>query len=489
MDKYTSYTSGMPTSLAQHPSVFKSPTTRKAKILATMGPALEAPGVLESVLKAGVDAVRINFSHGSPEQHTRYVQLVRDTSWRLGRPCALLADLMGPKIRVDAQTYDLKEGEAVSIKGGKGDPDKSRIGISFRGLAKLVKPGQRVLLDDGKLALSVVRTHGEETHCKVEAGGTLKPRKSVNVPGVDLPLPILSKKDKQDLTLIAKLGFDWVAASFVRDVRDIQTIRRAMQGLKMQIPLVSKIECVQAVHNLRSIVETSDGIMVARGDLGVELDLELIPTVQRNAVHLGRELGKLTIIATQMLETMTDSPRPTRAEVTDVSTAALSRVDTLMLSGETAAGKFPIATVGMMDRIIRVAERNLEEDIVSVDHTEPIALICEAGMYLALSCAAAAVVTVSTFGSTPRMLSTYRAGIPIVAACTTPEVYQRSALYRGVVPLLIDHVTETEAVFRLIEHRLKAMGLARVGESLIFVFGFPIHGKNRTNTIRRWVVT
>lgn len=471
------------------PVANKRPTTRKAKILATMGPALEAPEVLESVLKAGVDAVRINFSHGAPDQHTRYVKLVRDTAKRLDRPCAILADLMGPKIRIDAQTYALKEGETVSIRGGKGEPDKARIGISFKGLAKLVQPGQRILLDDGKLALSVVKTHGEDTYCKVETGGLLKPRKSVNVPGVDLPLPILSKKDKQDLALIAKLGFDWVAASFVRDMRDIQTIKRAMLALKMEIPLVSKIECVQAVQNLRSIVEASDGIMVARGDLGVELDLELIPTVQRNAVHLGRELGKLTIIATQMLETMTDSPRPTRAEVTDVSTAALSRVDTLMLSGETAAGKFPVATVGMMDRIIRVAERNLEEDIVSVDHPESIALICEAGMYLAISCAAAAVITVSTWGLTPRILSSYRAGMPIVTACTTAAMYQRANLYRGVMPLLIDPVVETETTFRTIEQKLKSMGLAEKGDSLVFVYGYPVHGKNRTNTIRRWIVT
>jgi pyruvate kinase len=485
MAKYTSYTSPMPNISTPAP---KS-TTRKAKILATMGPALEAPEVLEAALKAGVDAIRINFSHGAEEQHRRYVRLVRETSWKLGRPCSLLADLMGPKIRVDGQVYSLVEGSTMVIRGGKGDPVKGIIGISFRGLAKLVKQGQRILLDDGKLALEVERTRNEETFCKVVVGGTLKPRKSVNVPGVDLPLPILSAKDKKDLHLISKLGFDWVAASFVRNVQDIATIRRAMKALHSPIPIVSKIECVQAVDNLRSIVEASEGIMVARGDLGVELDLELIPTVQRNAVHLGRELGKLTIIATQMLETMTDSPRPTRAEVTDVSTAALSRVDTLMLSGETAAGKYPIATISMMDRIIRVAERNLEEDIVSVDHSESIALICEAGIYLALACGAAAVVTISTHGGTPRILSTYRAGIPIVAACTTPEIYQRAALYRGVMPLLIDSVTETEGVFRLIEHRLKGMGLVKKDDSLVVVFGFPIHGKNRTNSVRRWLVT
>jgi len=463
--------------------------SRNAKILATMGPALESPERLEAALRAGVDAVRINFSHGNPEQLTRYVRLVREVAEKLGRPCSLLADLMGPKIRVDAQTYNLEEGADIVITGGKGKPEKSVIGISFHGLAALVKPGQRVLLDDGKLALEVTATRKEDTHCKVTAGGVLKPRKSVNVPGVDLPLPILSAKDKRDLALIAELGFDWVAASFVRDTRDIQIIRRAMAGLKMDIPLVAKIECIQAVDNLRSIFEAADGAMVARGDLGVELDLELIPTVQRNAVHLGRELGKLTIIATQMLETMTDSPRPTRAEVTDVSTAALSRVDALMLSGETAAGKYPIKAIGMMDRIIRVAERNLEEDIVSVDHLESVSLICEAGMYLALACGAVAVVTLSTYGGTPRILSSYRAGIPVVAACTTTGIYQRSSLYRGVIPILIEPIKETELTFKRVEQMLKKMGLASPGDSFVCVFGFPMHGKNRTNTIRRWLVT
>jgi pyruvate kinase len=242
------------------------------------------------------------------------------------------------------------------------------------------------------------------------------------------------------------------------------------------------------VEHLRGIVEVSDGVMVARGDLGVELELERIPTIQRNVVHLARELGKVTLVATQMLETMTESPLPTRAEVTDVSTAALSRVDSLMLSGETAAGKYPVETVAMMVRIISMAERNLEEDLISVAHSEPIALTCEAGLYLSLTSGAKALIAVTTHGATPRILSSYRGNIPIVVACTRPAIYHRATLYYSVYPLLIDPVREPETVFRKIEGVLKSRGLVQKGDVVVFVFGYPIHAKNKTNTIRRWEV-
>jgi pyruvate kinase len=228
--------------------------------------------------------------------------------------------------------------------------------------------------------------------------------------------------------------------------------------------------------------------MVARGDLGVEVELERIPTLQRNVIHAARALGKVTIVATQMLETMMESPLPTRAEVTDVSTAALARVDSLMLSGETAAGKHPVETIAMMDRIIRMAEKNLEEDIVSVPHVEPMALMCEAGLYLSLIAGAGALITVSTRGSTPRYLASYRGNIPIIAACTNDAVYHRSTLYYSMNPLRIDPVRETETVFRKIEGHLKRSRIVKKGDVVVFVFGYPIHGKHRTNTIRRWEV-
>ncbi len=488
----------------------KSHHLRRAKILVTMGPALEEPARLEAALKAGANAVRINFSHGDSAQHVRYLKLVRAAAAKLGRPCAVLADLMGPKIRVDKQTYMLTKGETVTLRLGKGEPESGVIGLTHAGWFRNASAGQRVLLDDGKLELQflgpvkasatkggkggkVGKDQKKETAAVVRArvvrGGLLKPGKSLNVPGVDLGLPMPTTKDRVDLKVIQKAGFDWIAASFVSSAEDVRKLRAYCDKLGITAPIISKIENAAAVERLEEIVEASDGVMVARGDLGVEVELERIPTLQRNVIHAARGMGKVTIVATQMLETMMESPLPTRAEVTDVSTAALARVDSLMLSGETAAGKYPIETIAMMDRIIRTAERNLEEDIVSVPYSDPMALMCEAGLYLSLTSGAGALITISTRGGTPRYLASYRGNVPTVAACTNEAIYNRSTLYYAMNPILIAPVRETETVFRKIESDLKRKGLVKRGDVMVFVFGYPIHGKHRTNTIRRWEVT
>lgn len=461
---------------------------RRSKILATMGPALEVPGVLEKVMLAGANAFRINFSHGTHEKHAHSLALIRATAKKLKRPCAVLADLMGPKVRVDEKQYMLEEGKDVFLIPKPGMPDEGCIGISHPSLAKLVKANQKILLDDGKLEIKVLSTSGKKVRCKVMRGGLLSPNKSLNVPGVDLGLPILSVKDKEDLKFIHKSGFDWVAASFVNTGKDVESIKKFMQSLHFQLPIVAKVESAQAVDNLRNIIEAAEGVMVARGDLGVELDLEFIPTVQRNVIQLARELGKLTIIATQMLETMTTSARPTRAEVTDVSTAALARVDCLMLSGETATGKYPVETVQMMDKIIRMTERNLEEEIVGISHPEPIALICEAGQYLSAISGAKSVVAISTFGASPRILSTYRSNIPVTVACTREDIYHRSTLYYSVLPIMTKAVNNPELIFAQVAKELKSAGLVVKGDRLVFVFGHPIHARAGTNSIRRWEV-
>ncbi len=459
-----------------------------------MGPALEDPAMLERVMKAGANAFRINFSHGDRAQHIRYLSLIRTASRKLKRPCAILADLMGPKVRVDAREYNLENGSEVCLVARPGDPARAEIGITYPGLVDLMAPGQRILLDDGKLEIRAERVikrekgPGKKVVCRVIRGGYLSPNKSLNVPGVDLRLPVLSKKDKEDLRFIATAGFDWIAASFIRNGADVNSIKKYMATLGVTIPLVAKVESAQAVDNLRNIVEAAEGVMVARGDLGVELELELIPTVQRSVILLARELGKVTIIATQMLESMMVSSRPSRAEVTDVSTAALARVDALMLSGETATGKFPVETVEMMDRIIRTAEANLEEEIVDITHPETIALVCEAGLYLAANSKAAAMVSISTHGTTPRILSSYRGNIPVVVACTKPAIHQRSCLYYSVQPTMIKEVGNPELVFRHLESELKAIGLVKSGDVIIFTFGHPIHTRLGTNSIRRWIV-
>ncbi len=445
--------------------------------------------MLEAALRAGADAVRINFSHGDSAQHVRYLKLVRAAAAKLGRPCAVLADLMGPKIRVDRATYILEPGKLVSLTKGRGVPENNVIGLTHAGWFDNAKSGQRILLDDGKLELEFLGTlKNGNGRAKVVRGGTLKPGKSLNVPGVDLGLPMPTAKDRIDLKVIQKAGFDWIAASFVSSAEDVRKLRAFCDRIHLTVPIISKIENAAAVEKLEEIVEASDGVMVARGDLGVEVELERIPTLQRNVIHAARAAGKVTIVATQMLETMMENPLPTRAEVTDVSTAALSRVDSLMLSGETAAGKYPVETIAMMARIIRMAEKNLEEDIVSVPHSDAMALMCEAGLYLSLIAGARALITISTRGSTPRYLSSYRGNIPIVVACTNEAIYHRSTLYYSMNPMRIEPVRETETVFRKIEKGLRNWKLVNRGDVLVFVFGYPIHGKHRTNTIRRWDV-
>ena len=468
---------------------------RRSKILVTMGPALEEPAKLQAALVAGANAVRINFSHGDSAQHVRYLRLVRAAAEKLGRPCAVLADLMGPKIRVDRNHYELTRGAVVTLPRGRGAPEKLVVGLTHTGWFRNAKPGQRILLDDGKLELEFrglkrasKGAKDADAVAKVVRGGLLKPGKSLNVPGVDLGLPMPTAKDREDLKVIKKAGFDWIAASFVSSAEDVRKLKAYCETLDLDVPIISKIENAAAVERLEEIVEASDGVMVARGDLGVEVELERIPTLQRNVIHAARAAGKVTIVATQMLETMMENPLPTRAEVTDVSTAALARVDSLMLSGETAAGKYPVETIAMMDRIIRMAEKNLEEEIVSVPHTDPMALMCEAGLYLSLISGAATLVTVSTRGGTPRYLSSYRGNIPIVAACTNDLIYHRSTLYYAMNPLRIDPVRETETVFRKIEGELRKRKVVKRGDVMVFVFGYPIHGKHRTNTIRRWEV-
>jgi pyruvate kinase len=257
-----------------------------------------------------------------------------------------------------------------------------------------------------------------------------------------------------------------------------------MTGLGALIPLVAKVESAQAVDNLEGIVDAAEGVMVARGDLGVELDLELIPAVQREIIKIAREKGKVTIVATQMLESMTTSARPSRAEVTDVSTAALARVDALMLSGETATGMYPVETIG----IITTTERGMVKDFVDIRHAESIALVCEAGLYLSANSKARALVALSTHGTTPRILATYRGNIPVVVACELPAIYQRSTLYYSVHPRLIKAVRNPELVFRKLEADLKREGLVQKGDVIVFTFGHPVHTRHGTNSIRRWVV-
>lgn len=453
-----------------------------------MGPALQDPEVLAKAMQAGANAFRINMSHGSIEQHAANIRMIREVAARLSRPCAILADIMGPKIRVDSHTHELSPARLVTLVHGEGDPAQGIIGITHPRLHALVKKDQRVFMDDGRLELQVESVKDGVITCKVLVGGVLTAKKSLNVPGVDIDLPILGEKDKADLEALKKIGVDWLAISFVRNEEDVRAVKAHLQAIGMDTPVIAKIENAAALENLREIIAASEGVMVARGDLGVEMHLQDIPTIQRDVIHIGQELGKVIIVATQMLESMIHEPRPTRAEVTDVSSAALSRVDALMLSGETANGRYPLLAIQMMDQIIRTTEADLEQGILSVEHPEAIAQTCEAGVYFGLITAAKALITISTFGSTPRILSTYRGNSPVIVACTREEIFHRSTLYYSVFPIMIVPQRDPETLFMQIEAKLKREKVVESGDVIIFMFGYPFHTKNSTNSLRRWEI-
>lgn len=449
-----------------------------------MGPAIAHPDILEKVLLAGADAVRLNMSHGTHEDHAANLALVRKTAHDLKRPCSILADLMGPKIRVENQSYTLVPDAEVDLVAGKGT-QPGQIGISHTTLYQLVAPGQRILLDDGQLELKVLAVNAPKIRCKVVHGGLLKPRKSLNVPGIDMKLPILSAKDKADLKFLSGAGVDWLAASFVRHAADVISIKKYLRKLGMDLPVISKIENLQALENLDEIIEASEGVMVARGDLGVEVNLEVIPALQHKIVFRARQAGKVAIVATQMLESMISNPKPTRAEISDVSTAALERVDALMLSAETAAGQYPVEAVSYMNRTIRAAESVLEEDMVTVNHPEKMAAACASGLYFGRIIEARAIVAVSTFGKTPRILSSFRGNMVVILACTDEAVYQRSALYYSIQGVLVKPNKEPSQIFKHLEPVLKEKGFVKKGDAVVYLFGYPFHERNGTNSIRR----
>jgi pyruvate kinase len=409
---------------------------RRAKILATVGPACRDTSVLDALIAAGVDGFRVNFSHGVADDHRLAVRNLRAAAARAGRNVAILGDLSGPKIR--CRTFadgpvDLVEGSVFTLTTG----DVNAVSMTYP-LWKDLRVGDPVLLDDGLLRLRVTGIHDEDVDCVVEVGGWLSDRKGINVPGAKLSVPALTEKDREDALLARELGVDYLALSFVRQPGDLIEARLAVgEG----IPLIAKIEKPEAIDNLEAIILACDGIMVARGDLGVELGPEKVPLAQKRAILMANAHGKLVVTATQMLDSMIRSPRPTRAEAADVANAVLDTTDVLMLSGETASGRYPVVAVQMMDTIIREIENSpLYEKV-----TEP--LMSRMDWDFTHACAAAAsltsrhaklaaIVVFTRAGHTADMVAEFRPRAPIIAVTATREVAQRMALQWGVIPVV-----------------------------------------------------
>jgi pyruvate kinase len=466
---------------------------RRAKIVCTMGPAVEAPGKVEQLIAAGMNMARLNLSHGSYEEHQSRLDAVRNAAKKADVPVAILVDLQGPKIRLARFAHgphDLSRGDVFTITIDDIEGTKDRVGTTYKGLPGDCKPGDRILIDDGKVTVEVTSVTTTDVITKVIEPGAVSNNKGINLPGVAVSVPALSEKDIEDLRWGLKAGADFIALSFVRSADDITDVHRIMDEEGIRIPVIAKIEKPQAVANLQGIVAAFDGIMVARGDLGVELPIEDVPLVQKHCIELARDAAKPVIVATQMLDSMITNSRPTRAEATDCANAVLDGADALMLSGETSVGDFAIEAVETMARIIQKTEEGGLERIrpmINSPRTKGGA-ITKAATEVGAIVEAKYLVTFTQSGDTARRMSRLRSPIPILAL--TPEVgtYNRLALTWGVEPMITEMVKHTDDMVKLVDTVLIDSARARKGENVMIVAGSPPGIPGSTNAMRVHIV-
>jgi len=453
---------------------------RRTKILATLGPASARPEILDALIAAGLNAVRLNFSHGTHDWHRGAVEMVRKASGRAGAPLAILADLQGPKIRVGrvkGSGMDLAEGSRLVITTEEVEGAGGVVSTDYEALPHDVERGQRILLDDGKLTLQVEAVTEKEITCTVVVGGVLSSNKGINVPDAALTVSALTDKDRDDAAFALQLGVDYLALSFVRRPSDVIELRALMDSLGKEVPIISKIEKPQALENLDEIMKVTDGVMVARGDLGVEAPLEMIPTYQKQVIQMANRARKTVITATQMLESMTQNPLPTRAEVTDVANAILDGTDVVMLSGETSVGKYPVEAVRQIAAIAESAEEHLYSFQQPAggrlarsvgDFTEVIASMTGHACRVT---GPTAVVVFTRSGRTARIISSERVRNPVVVFTSSEETLRRLPLLWGVVPLRLEEMGSVEEMLTTGERHLLDGGLVKAGDPLIFLFG------------------
>ena len=414
---------------------------KKTKIVCTLGPASENEETLRELIKNGLNVCRLNFSHGSHEEHKGRMDLVKKIREELGQPTAILLDTKGPEIRTgqfDAPEVFLEEGQTFTITMKDVMGNKEICTVSYKGLANDVKPGDTILIDDGLVGLTVKEVNNDDIVCEVQNSGIVKNHKGVNVPGVKVNLPAITEKDRSDIEFGIEQGIDFIAASFVRKVSDVLAIREILEENNAEhIKIISKIENQEGVENLDEIIEVSDGIMVARGDLGVEIPTEEIPVVQKLMIKKCNEAGKPVITATQMLDSMIRNPRPTRAEVTDVANAIYDGTDAIMLSGETAAGKYPVEAVKTMATIAKRAEETMRNRRDKINKSKNVTdAISYATCTTAMDLEAKAILSSTASGHTARMVSKFRPDCPIVATTSNESVRRQLALTWGVLPLM-----------------------------------------------------
>jgi pyruvate kinase len=462
---------------------------RRAKIVATLGPATSSYEDIRAIIDAGVDVARMNLSHGSYDVHEGVYKNVRRAAEDSGRAVAVMVDLQGPKIRLgkfEAGPYYLEVGDIFKITIEDVVGTKELSGTTFKGLPQDVAPGDFLLIDDGKVKVEVVETDGTVVTTKVIVAGNVSNNKGINLPGVAVNVPALSEKDEDDLRWGLKLGADLIALSFVRDASDITRVHEIMAEEGRKVPVIAKIEKPQAVDNLEAIIDAFDSIMVARGDLGVELPLEAVPIVQKRAIELSRRMAKPVIVATQMLESMISSPVPTRAETSDVANAVLDGADAVMLSGETSVGEYPVITVQTMARIVESTEEHGLERIPPLG-TKPRTqggAITLAAAEVADFVDAKYVCVFTESGDAARRMSRIRFRIPMKAFTPEPAIRRRMALIWGIESFLVERVTHTDAMYAQVDDILMENGLAEVGDKVVVISGSPPGISGSTNDLR-----
>ena len=460
---------------------------KRTKIIATIGPASSSAAVIAKLIRAGMDVARLNFSHGEHADHKKRIRLIRQEAARAGKQIAIIQDLQGPKIRVGAMQNDavtLRRGDMVTLTTRKIKGTVSAIPVTYPRLAKDLRAGETILLDDGRLELKVIKKEANALRCRVIRGGALKSNKGINLPGSRISLPSLTHKDREDILFSIEHGVDYIALSFVRSASDIEHARRFIRKQGADIPIIAKIEKPEAIQNLDAIISASDGVMVARGDLGVEMRPEQVPLLQKKIIAACNAAEKPVITATQMLESMIESPQPTRAEASDVANAILDGTDCVMLSGETAVGKYPVQAVEVMARIAMETETSLSP----VQPDRHISGVGESVAHAACRAAeeqrAKAIVAFTQSGTTALLVSKHRPTVPVISATPFENVARRISLYWGVTPIILTTRRTTDDMIATVEHAMLKRKLVRPRDLIVITAGVPIGVAGSTNMMK-----
>ena len=470
---------------------------RKTKIICTLGPAVDSEDMIRALIRAGMDAARFNFSHGSHPEHLARLNRLKSVRDTMGRPVATILDTKGPEIRIkgfSAKTVTLEAGAPFTLTTDEVTGDQTRVSVTYPKLHQELAPGQQVLIDDGLVAIRVDRIQGHDILCTVENGGTLSANKSLNIPGVHIQLPALTEKDVADIRFGVENDFDYIAASFVRRAADVEAVRQVLHDCGGDaVKIIAKIENQEGVDNVDEILAAADGIMVARGDLGVEIPAAKVPILQKQMIRKGLQAGKPVITATQMLDSMMRNPRPTRAEVSDVANAVFDGTGCVMLSGETAGGKYPLEALTAMAGIVTEAEQSIDywrqfqkQRITPASNIND--AITHTCCLTAMDLNARAILAATSSGRTARMICRFRPACPVAALTMQEKVRRQLAICWGVIPFLTGEVNSTDRIFSLSAEVARKEGLVKNGDTVVITAGVPLGRSGSTNLIKAQVI-